>query len=106
MSNDRRTIVQILRESAESHGDDANAAYELFSSFVDTLPRVPGMATVDRLLVRCACGRSIEEAAAKEYLYRWNLALSSHGNWQVSRNTGGRSRWNSGAFGVPHSLGL
>ena len=41
------------------------------------MPRVPGMDTVIRLAVRIDQGRTIDEAAAREYLYRWNLALIS-----------------------------
>lgn len=39
-------------------------------------------------VVRIDCGRSPEEAAAREYLYHWELALRSP------------------IFGVPHTLGL
>ena len=41
------------------------------------MPRVPGMDIVIRLAVRIDQGRTIAEAAAREYLYRWNLALIS-----------------------------
>lgn len=52
------------------------------------LERVPGMDTVIRLAYRLYCGRTIEEAAGREYLYRWHLALQSP------------------VFGVPHPIGL
>jgi hypothetical protein len=49
---------------------------------------VPGICTVLRLAVRVDCGRTPEEAAAREYLYRWELALQSP------------------IFGVPHTIGM
>lgn len=71
------------------HFEDATRALVLFRSFVsEKLGGVPGIATLDRLAVRCLNGRSPEEAAAAEYLYRWRLALQSP------------------VFGVPHPLGL
>ena len=49
--------------------------------------RVPGCDTAIRLAVRIEVGHSIEVAAAREYLYRWRLALQSP------------------IFGAPHALG-
>lgn len=63
------------------------AALDLLHTW-GSFPRVPGIATVLRLAVRIDCGRSPEEAAAREYLYRWELALRSP------------------IFGVPHTLGM
>ena len=61
----------------------------LFRSWVDPgLGRVPGCDTVVRLAHRISCGRSVEEAATREYLYRWSLALKSR------------------VFGAPHVIGL
>lgn len=50
--------------------------------------RVPGCDTVIRLAWRIECGKTAEQAAAREYVYRWGLALKSP------------------IFGVPHTLGL
>ncbi|MBO6755731.1 MAG: hypothetical protein JJ902_05360 [Roseibium sp.] len=65
-------------------------AFRLFAAYCGGTPppRVPGMDTVLRLSVRIAVGRTPEEAAAKEYLYRWRLALQSP------------------VFGAPHPIGL
>lgn len=66
---------------------EAEAALDLLHAW-GSFPRVPGIATVLRLAVRIDCGRSPEEAAAREYLYRWELALRSP------------------IFGVPHTIGM
>lgn len=47
----------------------------------------PGMDTFSRLALRVHYGRTAEQAACREYLYRWNLALTSS------------------VFGVPHAVG-
>jgi len=52
------------------------------------LPRVPGCDTVIRLAWRMECGRTLQESVAREYIYRWSLALQSP------------------IFGVPHALGM
>lgn len=83
------SLVVIARRAMAAHQFDALRAYD---EFVDMCggrapPRVPGMDTVIRLAIRIECGRSIEEAAGREYFYRWNLALKSR------------------TFGVPHTLG-
>jgi hypothetical protein len=51
-------------------------------------PRVPGMDTLTRLAWRIRCGRTPEEAAVREYVYRWNLANRSP------------------VFGAPHIIGM
>lgn len=54
----------------------ADAAYRVFESYCTRPPiRVPGCDTAIRLAVRIDAGRSTVEAAAKEFIYRWNLAL-------------------------------
>ncbi|MCW4115656.1 hypothetical protein NPA31_011845 [Aurantimonas sp. MSK8Z-1] len=85
----RRSVTEIVREAWPIHEQDARRAYALFTEHCGgSAPgRVPGMDTLYRLAVRLHCGRSIEEAAAREYLYRWHLALRSP------------------IFGVPHALG-
>lgn len=83
------SIISDLREAWPVHEQDARKAYALFVEHCGGVApiRVPGMDTLYRLALRLHYGRSIEEAAAREYLYRWNLAL--------------RSR----VFGVPHAFG-
>ena len=82
------TLIEQCRDAMRNHREAARQSYALFVAYCGEPPcRVPGMDTVIRLAVRIDCGRSIEEAAAKEYLYRWMLALRSP------------------IFGVPHLLG-
>ena len=83
------TLIQMVREAWPKHQEAASQAYETFVDYCGLAPcRVPGMDTVLRLAVRIEAGRNVEEAAAKEYIYRWNLALQSP------------------VFGIPHTLGL
>lgn len=82
------STVQLWREAWPLHEAAAMEAFRLFQSWCTTpLCRVPGMGTPDRLAIRIHLGRSVEEAAAREYCYRWRLALQSP------------------VFGVPHLLG-
>jgi hypothetical protein len=60
--------------------DHRAAAEQALAEFRDMcdipVPRVPGMDTIIRLAWRIECGRTPTEAAAREYLYRVNLALT------------------------------
>ncbi len=63
-------------EAFERHKPQARQAYSTFVDYCGRIIcRVPGMDTIIRLAWRIECGRTIEEAAAREYLYRWHLAL-------------------------------
>ena len=66
-------------QAFERRKDEAVEALAILRSWdrCSDMPRVPGMDTVIRLAVRIDQGRTIDEAAAREYLYRWNLALIS-----------------------------
>ena len=75
-------------EAYTRHRHKANRALALLDEMTGPLVRVPGMTTAIRLAWRIECGRSVEEAAAGEYIYRWSLAL------------------NSPIFGVPHAIGF
>ena len=87
---DKRDLPAIVRDAVAECGKEAVAAFDLLYSWIDAdrWTRGPGMDTHSRLAVRCWLGHDVEEAAAREYLYRWNLALQSP------------------VFGVPHTLGL
>jgi hypothetical protein len=84
----------------KKHETAATAAWFLLKTWCNPMPpRVPGMDTVIRLAWRIECGRTVEQAAAREYIYRWNLAIRDFdqcggGNGAVS------------IFGAPHSFGL
>lgn len=105
------TLIQIWRSAlGDPHCvDGARTALALFKSYcAEQLPRVPGMATGDRLAIRIHAGRSVEEAAAREYLYRWNLAIKAPdqcipaGDNYRDRNP----RACLSVFGAPHAIGL
>lgn len=73
----------------QKHRDAAHRAMILFREMCDyDVPRVPGMDTAIRLAWRIECGRTEQEAAAREFVYRFNLAID-------------RAR----AFGAPTTLG-
>jgi hypothetical protein len=83
------TVIQSVRESMAQHRAAVPAALALFEENCgQPLPRVPGIDTASRLAVRLHAGRTVEEAAALEYLYRWRLALQSP------------------VFGIPHAIGM
>ena len=82
-------LPAVMRRAWAKHALAAGESYQAFVALCGDAPcRVPGMDTVLRLAVRLDNGHDIESAAAREYLYRWNLAL----------------RWSG--FGVPHTLGM
>lgn len=83
------TLIESMNRAWPKHAPAAREAYGKFSSYCAVLlPRVPGMDTLIRLAIRIDNGRTVDEAAAREYVYRWNLALRSP------------------IFGVPHTLGM
>lgn len=90
----------------QRHGADAQAAFALHHSYCGgMLPaRVPGMDTVIRLAWRIECGRSVEEAAAREYLYRWSLAIKAPDQAMMPHNSCVNPTVS--IFGTPHTIGL
>jgi hypothetical protein len=100
------TITETLRKAWPIHKDDAERAFDLFYSWCDKgrVGRVPGMGTAERLAVRLYLGKTIEEAAAREYLYRWSLAIKAPDQCMLPHNST-RNPVVS-AFGTPHPLGM
>lgn len=89
----RLTRVAYLRHVAETRADEIKRACDLFAEMVQgTVRKVPGADTTTRMAERIGFGLTPEQAAAREYLYRWNLALVP-------------SPRNAGIFGVIHPLG-
>lgn len=92
-----------LRAAMAEHEGSARSAFTLLRSWCAwQMPRVPGCDTVIRLAYRISLGHSIEEAAGREYLYRWNLAIKPSD--QVF-GSGVRNPCVS-VFGAPHPLGM
>lgn len=92
----------------QTHDDAAREAFKLYVSYCNgkSPARVPGMCTVIRLAARIEAGKSIEEAAAKEYLYRWHLAIKAPDqciamSWRDYREDACVS-----IFGAPHTIGM
>jgi hypothetical protein len=86
----------------EEHKTAAKEALEILKSFMPEgklPPRVPGMDTVIRLAVRIAQGGTPRDAAIREYLYRWRLAIKDFDQ------CGGRNGAVS-IFGAPHTMGM
>ena len=68
--------IDAINKAWRDHKIAANDAVLAFRDLcARRLPRVPGIDTVLRMAVRIEAGKSAEQAAAREYVYRWNLAL-------------------------------
>lgn len=92
--------------------EQAKLALVLFKAYLAApLPRVPRMAAGDRLAIRIDAGRTVEEAAAREYLYRWELAILPPDQAIQPDSDRHTAYWNRGnravsIFGTPHPVGL
>lgn len=83
------TFVEEIRTAVKMHGAEALEARKLLASWWrGPITQRIGMDSATALAHRIYHGKTIEEAAAREYLYRWSIALQSP------------------TFGVPHCLGL
>lgn len=97
----------------ETHKDAALDAFMIYRGYCEGRepPRVSGMSTSVRLAYRISLGRTVEEAAAREYAYRWFLAIKAPDQCNA---TGKRSyeprdrnpRACISIFGTPHTLGM
>jgi len=86
----------------ERYKEEAQRAYEIFLSYYLNAPRVPGCSTVIRLAWRIKHGATIEESAAREYVYRWELAVKP-GDQCLTTTV--RNPCVS-VFGTPHTIGM
>jgi hypothetical protein len=87
-------------EAYEAHQTEAREAYDLFVKYCGRkIGRVPGCDTVIRLAVRISQGRTVAEAAAREYVYRWSLAIKAPDQLNERGDA-------SSVFGAPHALGM
>lgn len=86
------SLIQIARRAWANPVRRAQAeeALAIYRSHTAMRIKRPGMDTMTALAIRLEAepGRTAEQAAAREYLYRWHLALTSP------------------VFGVPHAIGL
>lgn len=99
------TLTQTLREAWPAQKENAVSAYALFDSWCSgRMSRVPGIGTVERLAVRLHLGKTIEEAAAREYLYRWRLAIKAPDQCMLPHNSTVDPCCS--IFGTPHTIGM
>lgn len=100
------TLTETLRKAWPLHKADADRAFNLFSSWCDAgrRTRIPGMGTTERLAVRLYLGKSVEEAAAREYVYRWELAIKAPDQCMLPHNSTRNPVCS--VFGTPHAIGL
>jgi hypothetical protein len=81
--------------------DTAHRSLALFRAICPNAPRVPGMDTAIRLAWRIEHGATEEEAAGREYVYRWHLTI----NWTNGLvDTAARGSPLASAY-APHLLG-
>lgn len=102
-----RSNVEIAREACADPGtrQAAKDALALFRSYcAQSMPRIPGMDTWIRMAIRVHLGKSIEEAAAREYSHRWLLFLRAWSNHTESRARG-RFIHPQMVYPAPHLLG-
>jgi len=98
-------IYDQAAQAFRAHKDEAIAAFGLYRSYCGgtTLPRVPGMDTYDRLALRIANGKTVEQAAACEYAYRWHLAIRAPDQFRWDRPARNEA---CTVFGTPHTIGM
>ena len=101
------TLQMMARAAMTEAGIEAaaEAALALFRGYCDTpQPRIPGCDTLIRLAIRIHRGMSVEQAAAREYAYRWHLFLDAWINHTQARS---RTRFEHGPVLYPaqHPLG-
>ena len=82
----------------------AIAARDLVAAYLGREPdRLPGMDTATRCAHRIYHGMTVEQAAAREYSYRWHLPLNQWINHAESKS---RSMPITGAWRPPHLIGM
>ncbi len=69
------------------------------------------MDTFTRLAIRVASGKTTSEAAAREYLYRWSLAIKAPDQCGATGRISYDPRDRKpdacvSAFGAPHTIGM
>ena len=101
-------IMETAKLAYLKHRGAAEAAFHLYRSYCggNVPARVPGMDTVFRLAVRIDCGKTIEQAAAREYLYRWHLAIKEPDQCGLGACDDVARNPCVSVFGAPHTIGL
>jgi hypothetical protein len=109
----RLTLIDALRYAYEDHDSAIREAAALYLAMrPHPMPYVHGSGVSTRMAHRLICGYTIEQAAAREYVYRWSLTLDAWANTvsaeirDIRFDGRSRQRWTGGAFGVMHTLGM
>jgi hypothetical protein len=82
------TLIESIRDAWAAHEPEAREAYALFKSWAPRSGRIPGCDTALRLAYRIANRRTVEEAAAREFVYRWHLtvdAMAAGSKWMADQ---------------------
>lgn len=102
-----------ILETYRQHADAADLAYDAFEALCGgrVPPRVPGCSTVIRLATRIAGGMTVEQTAAREYLYRWALAIKAPDQCGATGRVSYDPRDRRpdaclSIFGTPHTIGM
>jgi hypothetical protein len=97
------SLVQDARNAHALHGFKAWQLYQTYKTWWSgPVPRGPGMDTITRLALRLYYGRTPAEALAREYLYRWGLAIKP-----ADQCIGAATRNPCvSIFGAPHTIGM
>ena len=111
-------LVQTLRAAHACPETMAKAreALAIVQEYCDT-PKMPGAQTLTRLAHRIYLGMNAQDAAAREYAYRWHLPLDQWANHAEARGTRGAALGRigkaraaslpvTGAWPVPHCIGM
>lgn len=105
------SLIQDWRAALQNPAavEGARAALEMLKGWHEsTVYRLPGCGTLDRLALRIHRGATVEEAAAREYVYRWTLPLLQWVNHAETDKPRSRHsvRCVTGAWSVPHLIGM
>lgn len=103
------TFSETLAYAIQHYGDKAQRAVDLYWSWLEEpLPYAGGAGALERCALGLYQGRTIEECAAREYLYRWKLAIKPFNQTDSRTYWGAASTRNPvcSSFGTPHAIGL
>lgn len=104
------TFIEQIDEAQRKFAPDVHAALQELKTWLhEPLPHTGGSTAGIRIAWSMACGRTRTEALAREYIYRWALAIKPGDQItcgsQVVNRFGQRADALS-IFGAPHLLGM
>jgi hypothetical protein len=101
------TVTEMMHKAWPARSTEAAQAMEAYKAYCGGVlpPRVPGCDTIIRMAIRIDSGKTIEEAAAAEYKYRWLLGIKAPDQCDAAGDTAVRNPCVS-IFGAPHTIGM